>query len=59
MLWNLLEEILRAAWKIPMQLVLRGLFATSTGHTDSNVVGGLPFIMNGDDLMSSVDLHVD
>jgi len=28
------------------------------GTTDSTIFGGLPFIMNGDDLIPSVDLHV-
>jgi len=44
----------------PIPTSLEGLpLATSVGIADSNVFGGLPFIVNGDDLMSSVDLHVD
>jgi len=43
-------------------VILTRTIAASAGvvrATNSNMVGGLPFIMNGDDLMSSVDLHVD
>ena len=42
----------------PIPTSLEGVPLT-IGTTDSNVFGGLPFIMNGDNLMSSVNLHVD